>query len=348
MSSYIPSQEDEKHLAKTLQYLRENLEGLQLVDVGSTAKGTWLKGTSDIDIYVICEDKKLTYENVKKLWSHGHDKKGQLTIWNFQHNGYDIDLVLVNKGFHKREDTMLHADYFNRLLTQEMKNEVRKAKAFFKTYGVYGAENGGIVGVAIETIIVQRHNLEGLCKLLIGPKPYLQDPTMTTERDLLASINGRRWKQIQEACKEYLAGKDFYYKPMTTNEFHQQYKDTHCTLVYRRKYDKGLDYQTITSTATKVSRMLRNQESEVKVDIDTYVDNEKVLLCYLVRPLELKPTKEVCVPPKYAEGFKEAHPKTYTKNGLTCAVVKRKITFPATYFAIEVGERMTQKGYGRI
>lgn len=350
-SQYIPSKEDEQQLNETLEYLRGKLKGLKLVDVGSTAKGTWLKGDSDIDIYVICKSKKKTYEYVKKTWPHGHDKKGQLTIWNFQYNGFDIDLVLVNRGFHKREDTTLHADYFNRHLTEAMKNEVRKTKAFFKTYGVYGAENGGIVGVAIETLIVHKHNLEAVCQLLIGPKPYVQDPTMTTPRDLLASINSKRWRQIQKACNEYLAGKAFYYRPMTTEQFHSQYAMTHCTMAFRRKYDKGLDYQTITSTAEKVKRILRNKEGEVEVDLDTYVDSKRILLCYRVRPLELSRTKEVCLDPSLADvpAFIEAHPGAYTKleTKEVCAIVKRAVVYPDTYYVIEVARRMKEKGFAR-
>jgi len=224
---YIPTKDQEKDLARVLGKLRQKLSGLELKDVGSTAKGTWLANNSDIDIYVVCKDIQETYARIKSIFPNGHDKKGQLTIWNFPLDGYDVDLVIVTKDFHKREDTTLHAEYFNRTLTQAMKNEVRKTKAFFKTYGVYGAENGGIVGVAIEMLILQTFCLEGLCLELTGPfdkmiqKPYVQDPTMKEERNLLACINTKRWKQIQKACVEYLAGKTFYYKQMSTDEFHE-------------------------------------------------------------------------------------------------------------------------------
>jgi len=348
-TQYIPSKAEELHLTEVLRKLGENLSGLELKDVGSTAKGTWLAGASDIDIYVVCDNIQETHKRIKGLFPNGHDKKGQLTIWNFLLDGYDVDLVIVTKNFHKREDTLLHASYFNRILTQDMKNEVRKAKAFFKTHGVYGAENGGIVGVALEALMIQAHNLETLCGYLKwGKQLFVQDPTMTEKRNLLASVNDKRWKQIQRVCKDYLNDKPFSFKPMSTNEFHDQYKWTHCTMMFYRKYDKGLDYQTITSTANKISRMLRNQDRDITIDIDAFVDNEHIILCYRVRPLQLSSLKEVCVGLQYAKAFKDAHPNAIVRDDKVCADVRRPVVFPDTAFITMVVEAMELKGYTRF
>lgn len=350
--SYIPTAKDEDRLARTLQKLRENLKGLTLIDVGSTAKGTWLSGESDIDIYVICDNKYLTHRKVKELYPKGHDKKGQLTIWNFQLDGFDVDLVLVNKDFKKREDTTKHTAFFNEHLTNEERYEVRRMKAYLKTKGVYGAEIGGIVGVAVEELMRQNGSMLNTIKFLWENRkqlPYIQDPTMNEERNLLASINGRRWNQICEACRLYLLDQNFKYELMTTDEFVEQYKLTHCLMMFHRKFDKGLDYQTITSTAYKIRRILHNKESrEIKISIDAYVDNDRIVLCYRVRPLELSPTKEVCVEPQYAKGFKDAHPDAYVKDGKTCVIVKRKVIFPDTFFTTQVANLMKEKGFKRF
>jgi len=357
--SYIPTKADEENLEKTLKYLREDWRGYKLIDVGSTAKGTWLRGHSDIDIYVICDaeadpDKskeKSFFHASKILYPKGHEKKGQLTIWNFQLNGFDIDLVFVSKGWHKREDTTKHTDYFNEHLTDAWKFEVRKAKAYFKSKGVYGAEIGGIVGVAIEALIVLKSGFIDVCEWLSKERPFIQDPTMTEPRDLLASITNRRWRQLQQACTEYLKNPNFEYKVMSVNEFMMQYPD-HCTLIFKRKLDRALDFQTLTSIVTKTYREMRNLEPAISLKFDTYVDSDKAIICYRIQPYELPPKRMVSIDPsivKYKDclAFKEAHPDSYEAMGKIHAMVDRKIRFPDTYFCNEVGRKMNEKRYER-
>jgi len=348
--SYLPTEADEENLANTLKHLREDWRGFKVIDVGSTAKGTWLRGDSDIDLYVICKDKderdRMYFHASKILYPHGFAKEGQLLIWSFRLNGFDIDLVLVEKEFTKREDTTQHAKYYNQRLSDEQRNEVRKAKAYFKTRGVYGAEIGGIVGVAIEQLMVLFGDFERVCKYLSLGRPRLQDPTMKTTRDLLASINNRRWGQLQKACEDYLVNPNFEYRVTTTMDFIIQ-NPRHCTIMFRRLRDKALDCQTAQGTASKIGRILRNTEPGVRVDSDTYVDTERIVICYKVIPSELSNIKEVCVDPKLAGmvEFKKAHPITYKKGQLVCTWVKRKIRFPDTYFYWEVVRLMQEKGY---
>jgi len=347
--SYIPTKQDEARLRKTLRELKMRLAPLRakLIDVGSTAKGTWLRDQSDIDMYVLTEDPQRAYELVKETFPHGHDKKGQLTIWNFELNGFDVDLVLAVKGI-KREDTMQHTKFFKRHLCKKQVYEVRKAKAFLKTKGVYGAEIGGIVGIAIEELIRQFKTFKEVCRVFTSTmiRPTIQDPTMTEQRDLLACIVPMRYKQLLRAFGDYLANPRFKYKPMTTAEFMEEHKD-YCTLMFKRKYDKGLDYQTITSVAEKASRILRHTETEVTVNIDSYCDSNRVLLTHIIRPLEFPNTKVVRVNPSLADidTFRKCHPDAYVENGMVCAVVPRKIIFPDTWFVNYVTHEMEARGY---
>jgi len=348
--SYLPTKEDEENLAKTLRHLREDWRGFKLVDVGSTAKGTWLRGDSDIDLYVICEDKeerdKMYFHASKILYPSGHAKEGQLLIWSFRLNGFDIDLVLIEKAFTKREDTTQHAKYYNQRLSDEQRTEVRKAKAYFKTKGVYGAEIGGIVGVAIEQLLILFGDFERVCKYLILGRPKIQDPTMKTSRDLLASINNRRWGELQKACRNYLLNPNFEYKVMTTMDFIEQHP-RHCTIMFRRLRDKALDCQVAQGTAKRMGRILRNTEPDVRVDSDTYVDSQRIVICYRVTPPELSELQEVCVDPKLAgmDAFNKAHPIAYKKGQLVCTWIKRKVRFPDIYFYWEVIRLMQEKGY---
>jgi len=347
--SYIPTKQDEARLRKTLRELKLRLAPLRakLIDVGSTAKGTWLSDQSDIDMYVLTEDPQRAYELVKETFPQGHDKKGQLTIWNFQLNGFDIDLVLAIRGI-KREDTMQHTAFFKKHLCKRQVYEVRKAKAYLRTRGVYGAEIGGIVGIAIEELIRQFKTFKEVCRVFTSTmiRPTIQDPTMTESRDLLACINPLRYKQLLEAFSDYINKPRFKYKSMTTQEFMAEHPK-HCTLMFKRKFDKGLDYQTITSVAEKASRILRHTEREVSVNIDAYCDSSIVLLTHIIRPLELPSTKVVAVDPSLADvkAFSESHPDAYMENGMLCAVVKRKVVFPDSWFTNYVTQEMKVRGY---
>jgi len=347
--TYIPTKQDEANLRKTLRQLRLHLAPLQakLVDVGSTAKGTWLRDQSDIDIYVISEDKNRAYELVKETFPNGHDKKGQLLIWNFILNGFDVDLVLAVKGI-KREDTMQHTRFFKEHLSKRQINEVRKAKAYLRTRGVYGAEIGGIVGIAIEELIRQFKTFKKVCEAFTrsAMRPTIQDPTMTERRDLLACINNQRYKQLIQAFSDYLSNPRFKYQPMTTQEFTNEYPK-HCTMMFKRKYDKSLDYQTLTSIADKAKRILKQLDPEATADFDTYVDSETIVMVHRVRPLELPETRTVCVDPKLAnvEAFKAVHSDAWIEGEKVCAVVKRKAIFPDTWFYNYVRAEMVRRRF---
>jgi len=351
--SYHPTKHDQENLEETIIEIENILYQflgfqLDLFLVGSTAKGTWLLGDADIDIYVchktLCKDK--VSKLIQEAFPEGHTKQGQLTIWNLSYKGFDVDLILPYKG--KREDTILHANWYNRHLTDFRREEIRTAKAYFKTKGVYGAEIGGIIGVAIEQLVILEGSFKGVCMLLIGVRPFIQDPTMQTERDLLACINKRRWIEIQEASEQYLVDPTFEYKPAKWLDFMAKYP-TYCTIQFERTHDKATDYQTVLSMLAKTKRILKDREPDVDIDFDVWV-GEKILVCYKVRPLELPLQKTRCVDSTIngSKKFLEVHPNAFFAFGQVCAKIDRKIIFPDTYFYSEVVKRITSRGLKHI
>jgi len=354
---YLPSKADEKELRELIQTLREQIESIiskdtiKIVDVGSTAKGTWLPEESDIDMYIFTNEPKEDFDKVSKVFADGHRKQGQLLIWNFLLGKYDVDLIFAIPKHRKREDTTKHTAYFREHLTSKMCREVRKTKALFKTYGVYGADIGGIIGVAIEELIVQTGDLKNLCQITQSiDKPWIQDPTMTKPRNLLACIETKRWKQINELSKDYLAGKiKLRYDPMTLDRFGRNYPG-YSTLYFRRKSDKHIDYLISSSILAKAERILKSKEREVTVESDIYLDDKLILFVFRVRPLELSETYEYCMDPVKgdAEAFKLAHPSTTEKVGLICATIRRgRTTYPETYFTFLIFSEMEHRGYCR-
>lgn len=351
--SYHPTKNDQEYLEDTIREIKNTLyqflgERLDLILVGSTAKGTWLAGEADIDIYVCHKTlpEKEVFKLIQEAFPEGQVKQGQLRLWNLSYNGFDIDLVLPCKG--KREDTILHSDWFNRHLTDFMRAEIRTAKAYFKTKGVYGAEIGGIIGVAIEQLVILKGNFKAVCELFVNSKPFVQDPTMQTGRDLLACINKYRWRQIQLACVAYLVYPTFEYKPLAWLGFMTKYP-RHCTIQFKRTNDKATDYQIVLRMLEKTKRVLKNQEPDIDIDFDVWV-GEKIVVCYQVRPLELPIQKIRCVDAhiKGSKKFREVHPNAFITHNRVCAQIDRKIIFPDTYFYSNVVKRITERGLEQI
>lgn len=356
---YIPSPVEEKLVEETVDRLKLEIENFvdktkykaRVVPVGSIVKGTFLKGDFDIDIFVVSDNYNELYQLANKFKPQGFRKEaGDLQIWNFREGESDIDLVFVPPNWEKIQ-TLGHTDFYIEHLGSKQKNEIRKAKAFFKTYGTYGAEVGGIVGVAIEELVRTKGDLKSICKFLSEEREeilWLQDPTITERRNLLASINKTRWKQIRNACQAYIVrGFHFEYKEYTKDDFVKRFEEG-LVLTCNRKLDKGTDFSTALSVCEKSANYIKSLEPEVEINCDVFVGN-KIVMGANISPKQLTGKREVCIPVHLAEAisaFENKHNvKMYDKDGFKCALVDRKIYNPQRIFEKEVRKRLIDRGY---
>lgn len=360
MEDFIPTKEEitkienlKSFLVSTLPDNLKEVGNIEIKDVGSTVKGTFVKGSTDIDLYIISENPQKAYEIIQTKFPEGNAKRGQLTIWNVEIDSMDVDFIFVSPNFSKREDTFKHAEFYSTHLNKHMKFEIMKAKAYLKTKGLYGAEIGSIVGVCIEELIRQKKTWLEVCKFLaFSPKrPTLQDPTMIKTRDFLASITKEKYPLLLKACFDYIQNPHFKYKPMSMEQFIARY-DGFCVLLWERKEDKALDFQFIHSSATHIRNIIINREKgEATIEFDTFIDSSNVCLVYKAHPRILSQTKEVCLDPKIIKqqenikGFTDAHKDFYEKDGLVCAIIPRTIQFPEVFFYDNLLKRTEQRGY---
>ena len=360
MEDFIPTKEEIQKIADIKQYIFGSLPEIlkevgkiEVKDVGSTVKGTFVRGSTDIDLYVICENPQRAYEIIQAKFPEGKAKKGQLTIWNIETDGIDIDFIFVIPKFSKREDTFKHAEFFSTHLNKHMKFEIMKAKAYLKTKGLYGSEMGSIVGVCLEELIRQKKTWLEACKFLAfsSKRPTLQDPTMSKPRDLLASIIPEKWSKLMEACFQFIQNPSFKYKPMTIQQFVMNHKGFN-VMLWERKEDKALDFQSLYSSALHIRNIITNREKgEAIVEFDVFIDNKEICLVFKAHPCILSQTKEVCldsvkIEKRFLESFRKAHlPNCYEKGFSLCAIVKREIPFPEDFFYDNVLKRMTKRGY---
>jgi len=353
--SYLPSPEEVKKIHEMRDYLlsfvqttlAQNRADAKVMPVGSTAKDTFVKGDTDIDIFIVAPNYKDIYELFKKQLPQGRRKEGPTDIWHFIHEGYDVDLVFIPPD-HPRIATLIHTEFMNQNLTFQMKKEAIRAKAFFKTQGVYGAEIGGIVGIAVEDLVRRHGNIEKICAVLLSTPeiPFIPDPAIP-DRNLLASLKKVRWKQLREACRRFLATHEFHYKAYAKQDFLSQ-KETWTHLHFERRRERPIDFHTALSACNHALNEIKNREPEVKGTCDAYVFDE-VIISYNVHPKTLPRQKVYCGPPLEMDisvkAFKAVHPQTFERDGKICALMERERTNVVDWMGGLISDRMQKVGY---
>lgn len=181
ISIVTPSAEEEGRVNDTVNFvidlLRDELRkrGYRDFDVtvqGSIAKGTWLPGDRDIDIFIILPrdyvDKVRKGDVVNDLMDVAIKRNLKWKIKYAQHpyiqlliNGFEVDVVPCirispgEKPFTAADRTPLHTEFVKSRLGQR-NTDVRLLKAFFKAVGIYGAEIKvqGFSGYVSELLII--------------------------------------------------------------------------------------------------------------------------------------------------------------------------------------------------
>jgi len=330
---YLPSEEERKWVKRKIEEVKEKvssalnecgLDYKEIVPGGSTARDTFLPGDSDFDIFVLTEDPESCLKCASEKIRNGNIKPGHLKIWNFKtDDGATVDLVFVHPKEREKWFTLEHTKIYSSFSEKE-KEMVRKLKALMKEECAYGAENGGITGVAIEEGV--RSFGENICENL-REDLWLQDPTANRPRNLLASVSKEKWELVKEACSlerepncDY-CNSDKFLKKMENKGYR--------VVVLQNKYPtKDKNYQKAKSICYKSCRKIGDLEECI---CDAYSDREKTVVAFKVKPEELPPTKMRCVsadaPEIAIEKFKEKHPDWfYDEQGRVCVEVKRDVT----------------------
>ncbi|RLI08646.1 CCA tRNA nucleotidyltransferase [Candidatus Bathyarchaeota archaeon] len=178
LEAITPTPEEEEEVLSIARSIMDKLrsllaeEGVEAVVrlEGSLAKGTWLRGEADVDIFVrlkpdvgrdflkrefmrIARRATEGYKQVERYAEHPY-----LECWA---GGVRINLVPcydVEKGnwLSATDRTPYHTDYVREHLPEELKGDVRLLKRFLKGIGAYGAEIkvGGFSGYLCELLII--------------------------------------------------------------------------------------------------------------------------------------------------------------------------------------------------
>jgi tRNA nucleotidyltransferase (CCA-adding enzyme) len=239
-----PTPEERRALAATAGRLadraRDAIEGLpvaaDVIQVGSTARGTWVAGDRDIDLFVrfpadLSRDDLEDYglEIGKAVLPEGHEEYAEHPYVKGEFEGYDVDLVPCYRldeatDIQSAVDrTPFHNEYLLERLNDDLAGDVRLFKQFLKGIGVYGSDlrTQGFSGYLAELLVVEyggfRATLEAAREwrppVVLDPEAHqaedFEDPLMVVdptdpERNVAAVVSETNVAVLQHHAREFL------------------------------------------------------------------------------------------------------------------------------------------------
>lgn len=172
-------------------------KNVEIMLLGSISRGTQIKGTSDIDIFLLFP-KSMEEEKMEKLgirFAKKIVKKGESYEVKYAEHPYlklnlsginaTVDIVPAFKISSADEmgsavdRTQLHNEFINRSLSQKQRNDVRILKSFLDHHGIYGAEAKitGFSGYLCELLVHYYGSFVGVVEAFANIRmPLVIDP----------------------------------------------------------------------------------------------------------------------------------------------------------------------------
>jgi tRNA nucleotidyltransferase (CCA-adding enzyme) len=182
-----PDEAERERLASTVETLRERAESAladlpvegRVEQVGSSARGTWLAGDRDIDLFV-CFPTDLPREDLEQyglrvgraVLPDGREEYAEHPYVTGTVDGFDVDLVPcydVESAAAIRSSvdrTPFHDEYLRERLDADLAGDVRVCKAFLKGIGSYGSDlrTRGFSGYLAELLVLVHGGFEPLAR----------------------------------------------------------------------------------------------------------------------------------------------------------------------------------------
>ncbi|GAA0306637.1 CCA tRNA nucleotidyltransferase [Halarchaeum salinum] len=163
-----------------------------VVRVGSTARGTWVRGDRDIDVFVrfppsLERDELETHGLAigNAVLPDGHEEYAEHPYVKGGFEGYDVDLVPCYAVESARDirsavdRTPFHTEYLEARLDDDLAADVRLCKQFLKGIGAYGSDlkTEGFSGYLTELLVCEYGGFEALLDAAADWHPPIQlDP----------------------------------------------------------------------------------------------------------------------------------------------------------------------------
>lgn len=232
------------------QAARDESVDAEVVILGSVAKGTWLSGKGDIDLfikfplntpldYLKSEGLKLGYECIRKMKGESEERYASHPYITGHIDGYEVDIVPCYDIKHANEltsavdRTILHTEYIKEELKDELKDDVMLLKRFMEMVGCYGSEFkvGGFAGYLCELLVIRYCSFLGVLKAATDWKPghqidlkgygtasQFKDPLVVVDptdknRNVAAALTLQKMAEFSMAARNFLKNpkKSYFY-----------------------------------------------------------------------------------------------------------------------------------------
>ena len=331
---------------------------------GSFAKGTWLRGTSEVDVFVRFD---LKYENISELLREILDKcfKSIETVHGSRHyykaEGFEfIPIYKIRKHIDARNITdfsPLHVEFVNENLLKEMYNEVRLLKLFCKANGFYGAETHihAFSGYVLELLVIAYGSFTHVLHELTRKPPkihinfgvthkltehkrkspiIIHDPTQP-ERNASAALTYETFYRFVFKARQFLDSPDisfFKTKKKSINQIRKISKRRGTLLVSKRIKISGNREIFFAKLVKKLKNMRTKCDSEGFLVYDYgYIELSKTVDVYFeFSTLRTSKMKRHYGPPVYSNHYdsfvEKWGGKVYIHDGRVCVDVPRTQT----------------------
>ena len=208
---------------------------LKAMLVGSAARGTWLAGDHDLDVFLgvgVEDDLEKALELARRISPDHREKYAEHPYIQARIDGFEVDLVpcyLVDDASHLRS-AVDRTPFHNRYVKQRiagLEDEVLLLKQFMKGSGVYGSELrvGGFSGYLAELLVLCYGSFAAVIEAASLWKPGLKldlegrgrveqaDPLVVVDpvdpgRNVAAALTLNRMLQFALAARTFMARPD--------------------------------------------------------------------------------------------------------------------------------------------
>ncbi|WP_267161873.1 CCA tRNA nucleotidyltransferase [Halovenus salina] len=227
----------ERLTERTRDALSEFPVDAEVMQVGSTARGTWLAGERDIDLFV-CFPPSLDTDELERygldvghsVLPDGREEFAEHPYVVGELDGFDVDLVpcyavdAASEIQSSVDRTPFHTIYLRKRMTPALASDVRVCKQFMRGIGVYGSDlrTKGFSGYLTELLVLEHDGFRGLVEAAADWNPPVRfdpadhgtasfadpvvviDPT-DPERNVAAVLSRENVARFQHFARELLA-----------------------------------------------------------------------------------------------------------------------------------------------
>ncbi len=186
LARLAPTRDEEKdvaaRIAAFLVRLNAAVGDARAVLGGSGAKGTWLRGQHDADIFILFPAEQyrgrshqladLLAARLKKAVTSPERLHGSRDYFRVRRAGFTFELIPIldvrkaSQAANITDVSPLHAQWVKKNSTRQLRDEIRLAKAFCKAQRCYGAESyiRGFSGYVLEVLTIRYGGFEKLLR----------------------------------------------------------------------------------------------------------------------------------------------------------------------------------------